>query len=77
MSGIDNSRCSYLLNSDQYTFSKFCNMVKICREWNNIILYFNHLEAWAKVIFVNRQNKTIKKKIIEKEIKKKNVSSGI
>jgi len=26
------------------------------------ILEFNHLEAWAKVICVNRQNKTINKK---------------
>ena len=26
------------------------------------ILSFNHMEAWAKIIFVNRQNKTTKKK---------------
>ena len=25
-----------------------------------LILYFNHLETWAKVIYVNGRNKTIK-----------------
>jgi hypothetical protein len=31
----------------------------------------HHLEACANVMIVNRQNKTIKKKIVEKEIKRK------
>jgi hypothetical protein len=35
------------------------------------------LEAWAKAIFVNRQNKTIKKKNCREGNKKKTVSNGI
>jgi len=27
----------------------------------NLVFVFNHLEAWTEVIYVNRQNKSIKK----------------